>query len=104
LLYVFEFPAHRRVLDPQVRGDLLQPIPMLSARVGDPGFPMLREDLLQYLIAFSCARGNLAELCSGKQGAGSDLRDARWSESVAVGSRDFVEKVRSELRNKSTAS
>jgi hypothetical protein len=25
------------------------------------------------------------------------VRDARWSEAVAVGSRDFVEKVRSEL-------
>lgn len=46
-LYFLEFSAHRRVMDSQVRGDLLQPIPMLAVRLGDPGFSILGKDLLQ---------------------------------------------------------
>ena len=46
-LYFLEFSAHRCVMDSQVRGDLLQPIPMLSVRLGDPLFPILRKDSLQ---------------------------------------------------------
>jgi hypothetical protein len=47
-----EFSDHRRVIDFQVRGDLLQPIPMLSERVGNPGLPILRKDPLQ--CRFDC--------------------------------------------------
>jgi hypothetical protein len=34
-------------MDSQVRGDLLQLIPMLAVRLGDPGFHILGKDLLQ---------------------------------------------------------
>ena len=53
-VYFLEFSAHGRVVDAEVRGDLLQPIPMLSVRLGNPvssfesSAPMLAQ------LAFSC--------------------------------------------------
>lgn len=45
--YFLEFSAHRRVMDAQVRGDLLQPITMLSVCPADPGFPISRKNPFQ---------------------------------------------------------
>lgn len=44
-------------MDYQVRGDLLQPIPMDPVRLSGPGFPILRKDSLQCRPA----PGNLLE-------------------------------------------
>jgi len=49
-LCFLEFSVHRRVMDSQVCHALLQSIPMLSIRLGDPGFPIFCKSRRLYFL------------------------------------------------------